>query len=92
MVLYRGKVYYRACVFTRVSAKAARVRRRSLISLSFLSALLFLHLQRTSKYPEDDKIRKILLTLYDFEEAIWLLFTTFRKNLRFGGAERALMQ
>jgi hypothetical protein len=33
-----------------------------------------------------------LITLYNFEEAIWLLFTTFRKNLRFGEAERAHIQ
>ena len=32
------------------------------------------------------------ITLYNFEEADLLLFTTFRKNLRFGEAERALMQ
>ena len=35
---------------------------------------------------------KFWLTLYNFEEADLLLFTTFRKNLRFGEAERALMQ
>ena len=33
-----------------------------------------------------------LLTLYNFEEANLLLFTTFRKNLRFGEAERAHIQ
>jgi len=32
--------------------------------------------------------KKTCLALYDFK----LLFTTFRKNLRFGEAERALMQ
>ena len=32
------------------------------------------------------------LTLYNFEEANLLLFTTFRKNLRFGEAERAHIQ
>jgi len=32
------------------------------------------------------------VTLYNFEEANLLLFTTFRKNLRFGEAERAHIQ
>jgi len=34
----------------------------------------------------------VYLTLYNFEEANLLLFTTFRKNLRFGEAERAHIQ
>jgi hypothetical protein len=32
------------------------------------------------------------VSLYNFEEANLLLFTTFRKNLRFGEAERAHIQ
>jgi len=56
--------------------------------VSKLSKLFSLQREKESA----SKTEFLLFLSYNFEEANLLLFTTFRKNLRFGEAERAHIQ